>query len=137
MKNQKLALKPTASFLVAIIIMLACALPVNAAGLQGYNAVWGKKSATFSVITTGSNKSTGYVTVRVRNASKKASAHNQVRFNIKRPNGTYIFSIFRTVNMDGNEWKYSFSNAPKGTYTVIFDNFGGVNTVDFLCWIYG
>jgi hypothetical protein len=113
------------------------ALPVNAKGLDGYNAVWGKKSDTFTVNVTGSKKATGYVTIRARKASNKGSSGDWVQYNIQRPDKTWVFFSPQTVFMNGNEWKASFKNAPKGKYTVSFTNLNAPSPVDFLCWIYG
>lgn len=108
-----------------------------AEGLSGYNQKLSCYAGPLYINVSGSDKSTGYVTLRIRTTDQSTPVY----FNLYNPNGTRVLS--RDVETggpiypnNGAEIKFSFSSAPAGTYRLEFTGVSGT-PLDMLCWIYG
>lgn len=106
-------------------------------GLSGYNQKLSCYAGPLYINVTGSDKSTGYVTLRIRTTDQ----NTLVYFNLYNPNGTRVLSRdFETGGPiypnNGNEIRFSFRSAPAGTYRLEFTGVSGT-PLDMLCWIYG
>lgn len=106
-------------------------------GLSGYNQKLSCYAGQLYINVSGSDKSTGYLTLRIRTTDQTTPIY----FNLYNPNGTRVLS--RDVETggpiypnNGGEIKFSFKSAPAGTYRLEFTGVSGT-PFDMLCWIYG
>lgn len=108
-----------------------------ATGLSGFNQKLSCYAGPLYINVTGSDKSTGYVTLRINTTDQSTPIY----FNLYNPNGTLVLSRdFETGGPiypnNGNEIVFSFRSAPAGTYRLEFTGVSGT-PFDMLCWIYG
>ena len=114
------------------IIVSSDEVGVTRAGLSGYNYKDGS-DGTFTVHVSGEDKSKGYITIRIQNASDQ---NGSVYFQITYPTGS-TSGIWATTPENGEEQKLTFNNAKAGNYVVSFWTEDPVQSIRFNCWIYG
>lgn len=106
-------------------------------GLDGFNQKLGCYNGPLYINVTGTDKTTGYITLRIRTSDQET----KIYFNLYNPNGKRVLSRdFETGGpiypSNGAEIKFSFNSAPAGTYRLEFTGVSGTS-FDMLCWIYG